>query len=454
MAARLRTNTAAYAIALVAAWCLASITAAAEPQSAAGALTVDQAVAVGLAQNRSLKNAETDVARAEDEIAALRTRRRPAFQVNILESRLLGELNLYFPGGAFGVFPTTGPIPAEDTTVTSPARWTTFVFARVTQPLSQLHRIGLGLKQLELGRDIAAERVKARRQAVVNDVRRLYYGIQQTESGMVARERSLELHREVDRLVGQFVAEGAALASDALEVKALVAKEQHETTLLRNSVATLREQLNVLLGRDLDEAFTTVPVPDVPMAAEDVKGLETSALATRPEIRQVALALDQARYDVRLKRDELRPEVSATFNYLGFYRFEVLPPAIATAGVQVSWEPFDWGRKRRELAAKVKVVEQAATHARDVEAGIRVEVRTAARKMAETRAAIDVAVLGLEAAREKVRVATERYREQQSLMRELLQAQAALAAADQQHHQARLAFATARADFERAVGDR
>jgi outer membrane protein TolC len=60
--------------------------------------------------------------------------------------------------------------------------------------------------------------------------------------------------------------------------------------------------------------------------------------------------------------------------------------------------------------------------------------------------------LGQQTAREQLRVAIDQNRQQVTLQRRVLEAQAASADADQQYRSALAAFWTARADFERAIG--
>jgi outer membrane protein TolC len=426
----------------------------AQDQPPGEVLTLDQAIALGLQQNRSIRSDRVDVQKAEDSLASIKTRRRPTFEVNFLEARLLADVNLDFPGGAFGVFPGTGPVPPTETNVTTPAQWTSTVFFRVDQPLTQLYRIGLGERQLELGRDMASERVRGREQSVTGDIRRLYYGILQTQYALTARDQSLNLHVEVERLVREYIQQGVALEADGLEVEALVAREQSEVRALRDSSASLHEQLNALMGRDITTPFTVAPVPETQLGDEGLPALEARAVANRPEVKQAALALDQAKYDVRIKHSTLYPDVSATVDFLGFYRWQVLPPAVAMAGFLATWEPFDWGRKRREVDTSQRVVEQATVATQDADALVRIDVRTSYRKLATARDMAHVAELAVGAARERLRVATMRYREQNSLFRDVLQAQAALATADEQHYDAMLQLATARAELEKAVGDR
>ncbi len=120
----------------------------------------------------------------------------------------------------------------------------------------------------------------------------------------------------------------------------------------------------------------------------------------------------------------------------------------------LTWEPFDWGRKRRVIARSEKTVEQASAMTRDAEALVRTEVRSSFRKLTQARAIVQVADLAVQAAREKLRVATDLYREQRTLSRDLLQAQTALATATQQRNDALLSLGAARADLEKAVGDK
>src|SRR5215471_4362723 len=105
---------------------LLAIAAAAWSQEAAvpvgAVLTLDQAVALALQNNRQIHNAALEVGKKTDQVAAARTYRLPAFDVYVLESYLLTPVDFTFQQGAFGTFPATGPIPARDTTIRSERR--------------------------------------------------------------------------------------------------------------------------------------------------------------------------------------------------------------------------------------------------------------------------------------------------------------------------------------------
>src|SRR6266508_1697645 len=80
-------------------------------------LTIEQAIAIAVDNNRLLKIKALDVAKADHDLAALKTRRRPNFDVTMLDGTLAAPLNFTFQTGAFGTFPATGPIPFQDTSI-------------------------------------------------------------------------------------------------------------------------------------------------------------------------------------------------------------------------------------------------------------------------------------------------------------------------------------------------
>jgi len=111
------------------------------------------------------------------------------------------------------------------------------------------------------------------------------------------------------------------------------------------------------------------------------------------------------------------------------------------------------GRKSREAAERERAAEQARTTAAETRSRIILDVKTRFRKLEEAKSQVRVTELSRAAARERLEVATARYAERVVLLADVLQAQAALAAANDQNQGAVLAFWTARADFDRALGE-
>lgn len=417
-------------------------------------LTLDEAIRMALDANRMLKTAGLETGKVDDQVASLKTRRLPNFSFSALGAQKLTSLDFIFPRGALGVVPGIGPLPSKDATIHTPLQMTGLFFGRVAQPLTQLHKIKLNLEQLELNRQYTKEQQRAQRQAVVNDVKRVYYGILQAQSALEAVEESIKLYRELDRITAEYVVQQTALKSQNLEVKARLAKAEYDALTLRDPVATQKEQLNSLMGRDIRTGFRVSAVPEPDTHESELEAARRVALEQRPELKEARLRSRQAEQDRRIKRSEYIPDVSLHLQWISPVNYgSLIPSNIATAGMQLEWEPFDWGRKKHDLAQKDKTIGQAALAEKEAESQILIDVGNRFRKLAEARMLLAVARAGQETARENLRVATNRYQEQSALLKDVLQAQVALADSNNQYQQALLGFWTAKAEFEKALGE-
>ena len=119
----------------------------------------------------------------------------------------------------------------------------------------------------------------------------------------------------------------------------------------------------------------------------------------------------------------------------------------------MSWEVFDWGRKKHELAEKEKVVEQAKNGLKETEDQVLIEVGDKLRKLQQSGQALRVAKLAEDSAKENLRVSAGKYKFQAVLLSDVLQSQASLAEATNVYQRALSTFWIAKADFEKALGE-
>jgi outer membrane protein TolC len=416
-------------------------------------LSLETAIRLALENNRQLQTARLEVDKAEADLAVARTRRLPSFETEATTSQLLTPVSFAFPQGAFGEFPGTGPIPATDTSVTVPRQPTASVSSTISQPLSQLFRIGLGVRMAATTRDIERLHVRSNELSTVNSVKRLYFSILQTESALAATEEAIALYRELDRTLQVRVAQKVALRSDALDVQYRLAEEELSLTTSGNTLASQKEQLNQLLGRDITTRFEVESVAAISVPELDLGTAHERAKASRPDVQEARLKLQQAELDRRLTKSDRVPEVSLALSYSSNFNIDVLPRNLASVGVRVTWEPFDWGRKQHDLAAKTHAVSQARLGVRDVEDRSTLEINSRHRTLTERRALLRVAEMAQIASREKLRVKTNQFQVQAALLPDVLQLRAELAGTDDRYQQALLAYWTAKADFEQALGE-
>jgi outer membrane protein TolC len=427
-----------------AAWCQRSIPPSAE------LLTLDQAINIALQNNRSLKNARLTVEKGDDEIAATRTSRFPSAHFYSLVSQNIGKQETNLTNPLTGVFPGIGPF----FTLSTPSRPTAVFAAQVLQPISQQYRIGLAIGAVKLARDEEQQKLRSEEQSLVNNVKKTYYGIQQSECALENVREEVKSYRELDRVTGEFVLQQVVLKSDHLQVQTRLAKAEYEAVDLTNRLSTQKEQLNTLLGRDVLTDFNVSRVADATVFELDISASRSRALEQRPELSEARLKVEQARLDKRLKKSEYIPDVSVGFTSLSLRNFdEVVPRNIESVGVVMSWEPFDWGRKKRQLAEKSKTIEQAENALKETEDQILIEVGDKFRRLQQTQQALRVARLSQDTAREELRVTQGRYKFEAVLLTEVLQSQATLADANNQYQQALLSLWIAKAEFEKAIGE-
>ncbi len=425
------------------------------PAAAKNLLTLEEAVGTALQENRQVKNATLEVSKSEHMLAAVRTRRWPIFEVVVAEDWLLTPQENF---NAVGSLPGLLPIPIPVSTpspanLTQSRQPTAYMAGFMTQPLSQQYRIGLNISMHGVLRDMAQEQLRAKRQAVVNDVKRLYFGILQTQSSLESTEETIRFLRELDRLRGRYLKEQVVLKSESLEVKARLAQAEQDQIVLRNHLATQKEQLNDLLGRNILTEFRVNPVPEATGLENDLEGARTRALKQRPEVREAKLRTKQAEYDRWIKQAEYIPSISFSASYARSINLTPLPENLGFAGFMMTWEPFDWGRKRQELAAKTETLAQTRNTSRESESQVLIDVDSKFRNLQASRGQLRASRAVQEAAREKVKEKMDGFKYDTALLKDVLQAQTHLAQADSEYQKSLSGFWTAKAEFEKATGE-
>jgi outer membrane protein TolC len=417
-------------------------------------LTLDQAVAFALTDNRLVASAELDVARAEDQTAAARTRRFPSLSLGILGSQLLAPFTFTFEQGVFGTYPGIGPIPATDTPIETPQQFVLIGGAQVSQPLSQLYRIGLNVRALKVGEQMAQEQLRSRRQAVTANVRTVYYGLLEAQSAVAAAREALAATREIERVIGERLQTGAVLEADRLEARARRARADADELAAAVALSAQKEQLNQLMGRDITTDFRPMPVPRPSLEESDLEAARRRALDRRPELRSARLQVTQAELDWRVERAKWVPDLSLSLQYMRFENFDpIVPKNFFSFGLLFQWEVFDWGRRSRQASEKEKTLRQAGLTSAETETSTLVEVGRLHRQLAQALRSAEAAELERAAMRERLRIARDHFEAGAIPAADLLQAEARMADADRRYQESVATFWTARADYERAVGE-
>ena len=417
-------------------------------------LTLNEAIHLAEAHNRSLQIAQLDQRKAADEASVARSYRLPVFSLTAIGSQSLSSLGLTLPLGSLGTYPNVGPIPGKTTTLHGPLKPAGIFFANITEPLSQQWKIGLQTQFARLGQRISEQRVRATRQAAVNEVRRLYYGILQAESGKKNLQSTVEFLRELDRNTKQDELQQVALHSDLLNVQAQLAQAEYELLKLEDPLQTQKQQLNRLMGREVNTPFEVDPLSVIAAEAPDLKEACERALASRPEVLLARLKVQQATLGRKIANADRIPDVGLSATIVDTVNLSnILPDRLITAGIQMNWDVFDWGRKRKKVDEASSNEEEASLQLKDTEAAVVIDATHRYRQLLEAKKGVEVAERLQSAARELVRVTRNQHTQKAALLSDLLKAQSNLADADHQATRALLDLATAQADLEKAIGE-
>jgi len=416
-------------------------------------ITLAEAVRAAESHNRAIRVAELERDKALREVDVARTHRYPIFSITALGSQPLTQLGITLERGSLGVYPHDGPIPGETTTLQSPLQFGFIGYASVAQPLTQQKKVGLGIQLAQVGVEATTEQIRATRQGVVNEVRRLYYGIAQAESGRKTLQATVDFLGQLDRETSQQAVQRVALQADVLNVKAQLIEAEYELLKMDDPIETQKEQLNRLMGRPI-EAPLDIDVSSIvdgePVSLTDAYA---EALASRPEIRLAKVQQRRRQLERRLASAERIPDVSLSWIALRTANFSsVFPQSVSSVGLQATWDVFDWGRKRQEMDAKQDAEVQAALELKDMEARVMADVAHQYRRIVEARKALELAQALQAAHTETLRVTRNRYVQREAVLSDMVKLQSGLAEANHRYVQALMDLAAAQADFEKAMG--
>ena len=420
-------------------------------ESAGPLLRLEDALALASGSNHSLAASGLELDKVMERTQALRTRRYPSFRFDAVGLQLLNSPELNNPSGTLGTSPTVGPIPLIDTN----NKTTATAVAVVSQPITQQYRLALQLDSLQLEHQIATEDLRKDRQHITADVKSSYYQLSATSAGIVALRDLVTAIEDVDALTTRYLAEGRVLRSEALEVKARLARERQRLSATENGFDTEHEHLNQLLGRDLDTPYR-VATPSELVSLDQQLSLESvrqRAVENRPEIRKDTFRIEKAATARKIADSQWIPDVSLFASYARNINYTVVPKEIATAGVWLTWEPWDWGRRFHEAHEQGAAADQARQNRQETTEKVSVEVGQRWRGVRDARARLEAAGVSEEAASAYLTDTRNKYREDAKLLNDVLEAEARLSAARRDFTDALAGYWSATAELERTIGN-
>ena len=238
-------------------------------------------------------------------------------------------------GGTYKLDFSSAKQTSDSQFLTLNPQFPTSVNLNVTQPLwrglffdTNRHRLAVAKKNVALS-DAQL------RQTVINTVSQAvqdFYELDYAYTNLNVQIEAVHLAAQQDASNRRQVQQGLLAPADVIQTQTQLATFQQNVFLAQQALTNAEDGLKALLTADRsDPIWTTALVPQhVESGEERVPRIETAiaiALKSRPEIAEAALSIDVNRLDVRLARDEVKPQIdfvaTASLNGLSGH---VLPP--------------------------------------------------------------------------------------------------------------------------------
>ena len=414
-------------------------------------LTLPSAVHIALQQNTVLRIAESKVRENNAKVSAARADYLPRLSNTSVYSGLTNKSLFTDPTGITEHLPSAW-VDAFDERLHLNRDSLFFSSTALQQPLTQLLKVHKADHIAQADREIAKTDYKRAQREIVYGVHRLYYGIliarKQKETARAAVASARENLRDADN---------AFQADSVLEVAVIGSR----TLLLQNRQAELAadiqiedlvSEMNHLLGLppETELVLADVPAPEavVPPRSDYLR----NALGQNPEILAARELVVKSQNGVEAAYYDYLPEISlfARHTYQDFVPF--VTRNIGTYGAVMTWNMFDWGKRRAVIRQRKELREQAQLNLSRLEKRLAVDVDKAYRKLDQTKMMIDVAGEALALQKENLRLSENRLQAGAITAAKHAEAIAQLRKAESDLLAATLAYRLALAEIDRTAG--
>ncbi|MGN6591927.1 MAG: TolC family protein [Terriglobales bacterium] len=238
-------------------------------------------------------------------------------------------------------------------------------------------------------------------------------------------------------------------------VRAQVQHDQQlqQLTAAENALAKQRLQLARAIGLPLGQSFTlTSTTPFAELAPPSAEAAVAEALATRADYRGAEAVERSAQLLVKSAEMQRLPTLSLDGNY-GTIGHEIgSNHPIFAVGATVSVPVFEGGRLAAEKVAAEAQYHDAQARREDLKAAIAVEVRSALLDLESQKQQVGVAQHAQDLAQQELTLAQDRFSAGVADNLEVVQAQQAVAVADENYIAALYGYNLAKASLAQALG--
>jgi outer membrane protein len=441
-----------YLCRILAVWALGLVAAVRQEAAEARRLTLTEAVQLALSQNRELKIARLKVVESRQKKAEARSSYFPEIKNQSSVLHTTATENIEIPSGAFGLVPNGGLVPSHDILIDQGNQTLVTSGTTLAQPLTQLIRIRqanrIAASEIASSRD----EVKKAENEVAVRVHELYYGILVTRLQKRAADQQTAYARTNLSESEEDIRNGSALKVSAIDGRATLLQSEQAALTAELQLSDLTTELNDLLGLPFDTPLELSPVQTIVLENRPRDAYLSMAWSDNPQILAAQESVEQAKAGVTAAKSAYIPDISAIARQSYQNGVPFLVHNFGTFGVNLSYDVFDFGKRRAVVREREAKLAQAQENLERLKEAVSVQIEKSYNKVERTRHMLEVASEIVKLREENERLAENQLVQGVVLVSTRRQASAASYKAQADMLQAQLAYLLAGAELEQAAG--
>jgi outer membrane protein TolC len=278
----------------------------------------------------------------------------------------------------------------------------------LAQPITQLFKINEAHEIARADRGIAEAELKRSENETVLAAHQLYYALLVAYKEKDAAEALLMAAQENLRESEEGVRAGNVLDVAVTAAKANLLQGRQALIVAETRISDVISELNHLLGLPNDAILevTEAGLPELTVPLKD--WAYDHARARNGELLAAREAVEKSRHAVRAARYQYIPDVTL-FAKHGYQKGAAfLEKNIGIFGLELSWNIFDWGKRKGEVGQRVSQQAQAEENLERIDKRIGVEIDKVFRKLERSKQMMDVAREALALHMENARLSENR----------------------------------------------
>jgi outer membrane protein TolC len=289
---------------------------------------------------------------------------------------------------------------------------------------------------------------------VILGVHQLYYGLLAARKQIDVVRAEIAAGEEALREARNAVDAGNALEVAAIGAHASLLHSRQALLAAENQVSDLNADMDDALGLPLD---MELDLADVKISSDGKLSRQQyldAALAQNPEVQAARETVSKARSALRAAQYEYVPDIGAFARHTYQSGVPFVAHNFGTFGFQMTWNIFDWGKRKGVIGERDALLTEAEENLRRVTDRVSVEVDKAYRKLERSELMISVAAEALALERENQRLSGNEFKAGVISEAKNAQAVAGTSKAELDELQARLAHELALAEMDRVAAIR